>query len=114
MNLKKLQKQWYSRLKREGFADIEYTGGALKKDGSKNTRGWHDQDSIRDYYSWVSEVYCIRKLDTISKRVLPLYMQGIHLVVIANKLRLTYSQVRYVARKARLAYKAYCCGMSSP
>ncbi len=110
--LKKLQMKWNQKLKKSGFNDIEYKDGSLKKDGDKNTVGFQNQTLIRDRISWIENIY-MEDASAKDRRILALYVQGVHLNDIARKTKNTYPAIRWAIGKALKAYTQVFCGMTS-
>lgn len=58
-NLKKLQKQWYKKLKAKGFKDVEYENGVLKVYDSLHFNNNYSPESFTEkqrYYQLASQL----------------------------------------------------------
>lgn len=107
---KKLQQQWYKRLKNDGFHDIEAHG--LEK-AFKVSQRFAYQDEVRDFYSWIENVYLGRELPTRTLAILKQYCAGKQLVAIEREMKLTRKQVRIVIEKVKKAYRELHCGRAN-
>lgn len=107
---KRLQAIWRQKLKASGFDDIEYTDGSLRRADARYVKGVGHEDEIRDYYSWVQNVYMQDKHSRETKQILSLYCDGVPQSDIARKLKINPSVVWRTVLYARNAYKSFVRG----
>lgn len=99
---KQLEKEWYDKLAKSGFEDIEDSHGCLKSQ-DKRTIAYQNQIQIRDFFlnldTLLSHDYGMPKFD---RRVLELFSEGVYIKVIAKKVRRSDRTVRSIINR----YKA--------
>jgi hypothetical protein len=100
--LAELRREWYKRLKLEGFEDIEDSKYRLKNPDNR-TIGFQNRGLIMDHIDGVLEWLCsepdIPKRDKV---ILSLYCEGSYIKQIAKSVNLSRWTVRKVIRKYTL------------
>jgi uncharacterized protein YerC len=104
-----LQREWYQRLKDDGFVDIENSKGELKAHGSQKDlerlRDWNTEGIriVSDYYSRAGEFLNVHAFTSLADRaVWRLHSEGIGYHKIAARLGISYSAVLRTVHRLRV------------
>jgi hypothetical protein len=93
---RKLQKEWYDKLAKEGFQDVELHDKSLHTDTAK----FVDMEAIRDYYMQVSEYLYTGEFASLQdKAVWFVYSEGYSVRNIARALKLSRKKVTETVEK---------------
>lgn len=98
-SFKKLKSEWYSKLKENGFNDLEDSKGNLTKKETR-TIAWKNREMIRDFYLNVGK-YLNSEADISSRDRLILYLwtNGRYQSDISNILGVSHHIIQKVVRK---------------
>jgi len=97
----KLQKEWYSKLEKDGFKDIEYFDKSMEprdmmyKEAIKTGKAIQDKfSSTEQYYIEASQFYWNHQFEEDShKQIWYLHSEGCAYRQISKKLKMPYQQV---------------------
>lgn len=112
-DLVKLQREWYKKLKDDGFEDIEYFDGQMEprdilyKDGVKAFKVFKDSpgkyESTLDYYCEAGKFYHDHNFDILlDKEIWFLHSEGHPYRAIANELTAPYQYVLKTINKYKV------------
>lgn len=87
--LKLLQRDWYLKLKKDGFIDIEDEKGNLKQHNTR-TISFENQELIREFFTNLGH-YLAHNWDIpdLHRKILELYCRGMHIKAIGEKVNRT-------------------------
>lgn len=106
MNLKSLQKEWYEKLKQEGFIDIENSeGNGLRKYESKYFKAEYSPQEYRskeEYFYQTNKFLCEYDFQTeTDKEIWLLHSDGISIRGIALIVKLHFEVVRDTLKRLK-------------
>lgn len=91
--LEELTKEWYNKLKKLGFNDIEGKNEVLFQP-NRRTIAWLNRDRIRDFFFCLDAYLQTEKdLPMRHRKILEMWTEGIYHVDIAKKLEISVSTV---------------------
>lgn len=103
--LKRLEKEWYQKLRDEGFQDIELRCGALK-DIDRRSNSFENRTQIEAFYTKIEHFLNEdRPLPDHERDILGLYVQGIFITRIEQILSLKRWKVKTVITKYKRLLK---------
>jgi hypothetical protein len=96
---RKLLGQWNKKLEKDGFTDIEYKGGWLKK-YDRRTQAFTDQEMVFEFFyqldHFLSEHESDQHLPPEHQRILHFYASGMHITKIAEEIEVTTRTIRRI------------------
>lgn len=86
-HLKRLQAEWYQKLKDLGFRDIEDGRGNLKQ-YDRRTVAWLAKEQVEEFYNRLGEyIHSHEGLSPMHEHILTRYAEGVHINKIAKEIR---------------------------
>lgn len=105
-SFKKLQKQWYKKLKDEGFKDIENVGYYMTSAINLRAVATKDREAIQEYYSNATSVLYETQFDTEKeKKIWELHCEGLSLRKVAAKYGISKSGAQSIIAKIQKKYR---------
>lgn len=100
MSFKELQRQWYDKLKSEGFVDIE--DARYPKRPDTRTLLYKNHDKVLYFYLKLDDFLTnTQRIPKKHRRILQMHSAGIKTVKVAERMQMAYECVRAIIRKYR-------------
>lgn len=98
---KKLNESWQTKLKENGFEDIEDSKGRLKQ-YDRRTQAWENRDSVEEYYNLLGDY--LNKMDDLQRldrKILESHLDGLKYETIAFEVYRSVAHVKNTIHKHR-------------
>jgi hypothetical protein len=94
--LLKIQREWYAKLEKEGFVDIEKPQGHLKEQ-NRRTIAFQNRERIREFFTELGHFLSNTPgLPILHQRILSLYCDGKHIKFIAESTDRSTRNIRQI------------------
>lgn len=105
-SFRKLQKQWYKKLKEEGFKDIETVGFYMRSAINLRAVATKDREAIQEYYSNATSVLYETEFDNEKdKKIWELHCEGLSVRKVASKYGVSKTTAQTIINKIQRKYK---------